>query len=208
MTVRTLSGATVTLVGRGANYPDSGGFVPSFIDAQGTEYFITISNYSNLAMVRDGKLDIFAGGVVPFELSNDRCILVDKPSDANNSTSALVFAKRCGIDVNFDGLNLYYPSSSPITLADVPLVCDDGLLYLTSSSNELITAFIDGGWGGSDTGYIDCSFGCNSDASAYNECECYAPFLQWSDESNERIFAHNAWIFILAGVPESVFATE
>lgn len=210
MTVRTLSGATVTLVGRGANYFDGNKIIPSFVDANGTQYFIVNDpdDWTAVPAIVDGLLTVGAAAVPPrqVQLTAAKTILVNDPTTNENSTSALVFAKRCGIDVSLEGLTLF-DGDSYIYLSNQPLTCINGVVQLTSVNDETWALLVDGGWGGSSTGHVDCSYQPLSDYEG-NSVDGICLELLWDQDLTNRRLSHNAWIFVLAGVPESVFATE
>lgn len=210
MTVRTLSGATVTLVGRGANYFDGDVIIPSFVDAAGTQYFI-INDPDDLTEVPgivDGLFTVNAAAVPPFTIAATNAILVNDPTTNENSTSALVFAKRCGIEVSLAGLHLVDTNFGDyFTLVNQPLTCVDGGLALWTDSGP-IYAEVEEGWGADVSGFIGCDFQPVSEVpSDFFVQYAEYPLQEGSESVFDRRSAHNAWLFILAGVPESVFAT-
>jgi len=210
MTVRTLSGATVTLVGRGANYFDGDKIIPSFVDANGTQYFIIKDpdDWTAVPAIVDGLLTVGAAAVPPrqVQLTAANTILVNDPTTVENSTSALVFAKRCGIDVSLEGLTIYYEDNY-IYLSNQPLTCIDGVVQLTSQSDGTRALFVREGWVDGSEGYVDCSYQPLSDYEGDYVQGVYLDLL-WDQNISGRRHSHNAWIFVLAGVPESVFAVE
>lgn len=210
MTVRTLSGATVTLVGRGANYFDGNKIIPSFVDANGTQYFIINDpdDWTAVPAIVDGLLTVGAAAVPPrqVQLTAAKTILVNDPITIENSTSALVFAKRCGIDVSLEGLTLFDDENN-IYLSNQPLTCIDGFVRLTSQSEQTWAVFVGHGWGDGSKGYVDCSYQPSSGFEGSAVDGIYLELL-WNQSLSYRRTSHNAWIFVLAGVPESVFATE
>lgn len=208
MTVRTLSGATVTLVGRGADYADGDAIIPSFVDAAGTQYFLAVDANNpagELPAIDGGVFNVAdAESVLPFEVDSSRFILVNHPSSEYNSTSALVFAKRCGIVVSLANLILV-DGESQYQLLNQPLTCILDVVQLTIDDTTTCACNVYDGWGDGSAGCVGCSF---QPISSYEGNYVEGQYLdsQWDATMLSRGRSHNAWVFVLAGVPESVFA--
>lgn len=199
----------MTLVGRGPIVIDATGDynVPTFIDADGNRYVLSalLTNEASY-LDNDGFLTIARGeAIAPVGVG---VIIVDNPSDVNNSTNALTFAVGCGYQLStvdllfFEDENSYNPGGNRFE-------CVDGYLTVNTIQQGRLFFWVDEGFKTERSGSLGCSYE-PLDTRPQGMSIVTAAYLTdlHADNLVDRQMAHNAWLLIALGVPASVFETE